>query len=68
MEQLNRIYNEDAIAFLKTLPDKCIDCVLTDPPYKYLDHRLESDYDEISYIKGLMRVTKKDALIAHFGR
>jgi site-specific DNA-methyltransferase (adenine-specific) len=32
-QHLNKIYNMDCLAFMKTLPDKCIDLVLTDPPY-----------------------------------
>lgn len=31
--ELNKIYNMDCLEFMKTLPDKCIDLVLTDPPY-----------------------------------
>jgi len=31
--ELNKIHNIDCLAFMKTLPDKCIDLVLTDPPY-----------------------------------
>lgn len=31
--ELNKIYNIDCLDFMKTLPDKCIDLVLTDPPY-----------------------------------
>ena len=31
--ELNRIYNTDCLQFMKQLPDKCIDLVLTDPPY-----------------------------------
>lgn len=30
---LNTIINGDCLEFMKTLPDKCIDLVLTDPPY-----------------------------------
>lgn len=34
MEQyINTIQNIDCLDFMKTLPDKCIDLVLTDPPY-----------------------------------
>lgn len=32
-QHLNKIYNIDCLEFMKTLPDKCIDLVLTDPPY-----------------------------------
>lgn len=31
--ELNKIHNCDCLEFMKTLPDKCIDLVLTDPPY-----------------------------------
>lgn len=33
-QHLNKIYNMDCLEFMKTLPDKCIDLVLTDPPYR----------------------------------
>lgn len=29
----NKIHNADCLEFMKQLPDKCIDLVLTDPPY-----------------------------------
>lgn len=33
MIELNKIHNIDCLEFMKTLPDKCVDLVLTDPPY-----------------------------------
>lgn len=33
MIEINKIYNADCMDILKELPDKCIDLVLTDPPY-----------------------------------
>ncbi|MBQ8997111.1 MAG: site-specific DNA-methyltransferase [Clostridium sp.] len=30
---LNKVMNMDAIKFLKSLPDKCVDLLVTDPPY-----------------------------------
>ncbi len=49
----NRIYNEDCITGLKSLPDKSVDLIVTSPPYNlninYQDHKddmtLESYYD-----------------------
>lgn len=32
-EYINKIINDDCLNVLKQLPDKCIDLVLTDPPY-----------------------------------
>ncbi len=31
--ETNYIVNEDCLTFMRTLPDKCIDLILTDPPY-----------------------------------
>ena len=31
--ELNQAFNMDCLEFMKMLPDKCIDLVLTDPPY-----------------------------------
>lgn len=34
MEQyINRIINADCLDILKQLPDKCVDCIITSPPY-----------------------------------
>ena len=33
MFELNKIYNCDALEFMKQVPDKYFDLVLTDPPY-----------------------------------
>jgi len=30
---LNKIHHADCLSFMKQLPDKCVDLVLTDPPY-----------------------------------
>lgn len=32
--QLNTIYNEDCLEGMKSLPDGCIDLIVTDPPYE----------------------------------
>ena len=31
--ELNKIYNVDCLEFMRTMPDKSVDLVLTDPPY-----------------------------------
>ena len=35
MLEVNKIHNADCLDILKELPDKCIDLVLTDPPYTF---------------------------------
>lgn len=37
----NKILNMDCYDFLKELPDKSIDLVLTDPPYQFIDQNLK---------------------------
>jgi len=31
---LNKIHHADCLSFMKQLPDKCVDLILTDPPYR----------------------------------
>lgn len=43
MEQyINRIINADCLDILKQLPDKCVDLVLTDPPYLHAQGGMKS--------------------------
>ena len=48
--KLNHIANQDCLEYLKTLPDNCVDLVVTDPPYNV------SQKNDIKY-KGL-NITK----------
>lgn len=47
----NRIINADCMDILKQLPDKCIDLVLTDPPYKQEFHGRGMSKDRPNYLK-----------------
>ena len=47
----NRIINADCMDILKELPDKCIDLVLTDPPYKQEFHDRGMSKDRPNYLK-----------------
>lgn len=43
-DKLNQIYCADSLEFLKTLPDNCIDIVLTSPPYNFgIDYNAHND-------------------------
>lgn len=52
MPELNKIYNEDCLEFMKRLPDESIDLILTDPPYntgmtaKSSSTRLKNFFDD----------------------
>ena len=75
---INKIINADCLDILKELPDKCIDLVLTDPPYGMAfqsNHRKEK-YNEIQndkslewlerYISECCRVLKNNSAIYCF--
>lgn len=65
----NKIINADCLDILKQLPDKCIDLVLTDPPYGYLNCKFDREYfDEQGVFIEIKRVLKDDGIIAFFGR
>jgi len=39
MEQyINKIFNMDCLKMMKQLPDNCVDCIVTDPPYGIKAH------------------------------
>lgn len=52
----NTIINDDCMNILKQLPDKCIDLVLTDPPYKQEFHN-----------RGMSKDRPKHQQIANYG-
>lgn len=63
---LNRIICGDAVETMESLPDECIDAVITDPPYGVN----KADWDIINYDKwfnGLQRVMKNNSSIYIFG-
>ena len=31
---INKIHNADCLEFMRSLPDSCVDLVVTDPPYE----------------------------------
>lgn len=65
---LNKIYNADCIDFMRNIPDNSIDAIITDPPYLYLDHKLDKQFYEESFFKECYRIMKKDSILIFFGR
>ena len=79
---LNHIYNGDCVSGMRPLPDKCIDLVVTDPPYlmnyrtnrrKDKHHKFcreikgDSDFGLIeNYLKECYRVLKDDSAMYMF--
>lgn len=54
MEQLlNKIHHADCLEFMKQLPDKCIDLVLTDPPYIIAFNGGKTGLGNRAYLSGI---------------
>lgn len=53
---------------IKRLPDASVDAVVTDPPYGYLKHKLDADFDEDALFSEFDRVLKPNGAIVMFGR
>lgn len=81
MVELNTIANMDCLKYLKTLPDNCVDLVVTDPPYNVSQKKNISykglsvtknfgdwdfDFDPIPVLKELKRVLKPNGQIYVF--
>jgi site-specific DNA-methyltransferase (adenine-specific) len=65
---INQVIHGDCFEVLKDIPDGSIDAVITDPPYKYLKHKLETDWDEKIFFTEVLRILKKDSFLIFFGR
>ena len=68
MIQINNIYLGDCIQLLKEIEDKSIDAIVSDPPYRYLDHKLDREFDEDIFVKECNRVVKDTGFVVLFGR
>ena len=66
--ELNKIYNEDCLEGMKRIPDSSIDLIVTDPPYLYLNHKLDKSFDEDELFKEWLRVLKDKGFVVIFGR
>ena len=64
----NNIYQGDCLELIKGIPDGSVDCIVTDPPYLYLKHRLDRHFDEDTLFAEWKRVLKPNGMIAVFGR
>lgn len=61
------LYNGDCMEFMENMEDK-VDLVLTDPPYLYLDHKLDKLFDEQKCFELLYKIMAKNSILAFFGR
>jgi len=66
--KMNKIYFGDCLEVMKGFEDNSVDCVITDPPYGYLDHKLDKSFDYKQLFDECKRVMKKDSFLVFFGR
>jgi len=61
MLEINQIHNIDCIEGLKQLPDKCVDCIITDPPYNLNKEGIVNDDSLWGYELEYYRVLKDNS-------
>lgn len=58
----------DCVKVMGDLEDASVDVILTDPPYGYLQHKLDRPFDEQKYFDEAMRLLKPTGFHVTFGR
>lgn len=61
--EINRIYCDNCVNLMKTMPDESIDLTVTSPPYDNLRNYNGYDFDCEAIAKELYRVTKKGGVV-----
>lgn len=64
----NKIILGNSEIELKKIPDESIDCVIIDPPYRYLNHKLDRNFNREELFKNLYRILKNNSFLVIFGR
>ena len=69
----NKVIHGDCIEIMKTMPENCVDSVITDPPYglRFMGKKWDnfSNYHEwcVAWAKETLRVAKPGAILLCFG-
>ena len=61
------LYNGDCLEFMQNMQEE-VNLILTDPPYLYLDHKLDKPFDEQKCFELLYKIMAKNSILAFFGR
>lgn len=61
------LYNADCLEVMQEITSESINLVLTDPPYLYLNHKLDKQFDEELFFKLAYQILG-DGFILFFGR
>ncbi|HQH60010.1 MAG TPA: site-specific DNA-methyltransferase [Bacteroidales bacterium] len=65
-----KLYNADCLEIMQRLVNKGmqVDAIITDPPYGYLDHKLDRKFDNQKFFELAYEIIKKDGFLVFFGR
>jgi len=65
-----KLYNCDCLDLIQHLINRGmqVDAIITDPPYGYLDHKLDRELDNYKFFELAYRLIKKDGFLIFFGR
>ena len=65
-----KLYNADCMRTMELLISKgiSVNAIITDPPYGYLDHKLDRELDNYKFFELAYRLIKKDGFLVFFGR
>lgn len=65
-----KVYNADCMRTMELLISKgiSVNAIITDPPYGYLDHKLDKWFDNNKFFELAYKLIKKDGFIIFFGR
>jgi len=64
---INKVHCADCLEFMKQIPDKSIDLVLTDPPYGITACKWDNELNFTNFWKETKRVIKENGAILVFG-
>jgi site-specific DNA-methyltransferase (adenine-specific) len=61
------LHNTDCLDFMANMQEK-VDFILTDPPYLYLDHKLDKKFNQELFFDLSYKILNKNSMMAFFGR
>ena len=61
------LHNIDCLDFMANMQEK-VDLILTDPPYLYLDHKLDKQFNQELFFDLSYKILDKNSIMAFFGR
>ena len=60
--------NGDCLEVMQEMPKNKINMILTDPPYLYLNHKLDKPFDEQKCFELLYNIMAQNSILSFFGR